>query len=55
MLADLLRTLNINTQLCVAVDITLPTEYIRTMSIGDWKNVKLNIHKRPAIFIIHKE
>ena len=52
---DLKQTLLAGTQLCIAVDITLPTEYIRTMSIEEWKRVKIDLHKRPAIFIIHKK
>lgn len=55
MVEDLLQVLSDQTQLCVAVDITLSTEYIKTMSISDWKNQKVNLHKRPAIFILHKE
>ncbi len=54
MFNDLLRTLSINTQLCIAVDITLSTEYIKTQSVRDWKDDKVALHKRPAIFIIHK-
>lgn len=55
MFADLKQTLLSNTRLCIAVDITLSTEDIRTMSIGEWKHVKIDLHKRPAIFIIHKK
>ncbi|MDY7393736.1 SAM-dependent methyltransferase [Aureibaculum sp. 2210JD6-5] len=51
---DLLQSLSDQTQLCIAVDITLPTEFIKTLSIADWKKQKLNLHKRPAIFILHK-
>ena len=40
--------------LCVAADITLATEFIRTMTVAKWKKIKENLHKRPAIFIIHK-
>jgi len=52
---DLKRTLLASTQLCIAVDITLSTEYIRTMPVEEWKHVKIDLHKRPAIFIIHKK
>lgn len=55
MLADLCATLNVNTRVCVACDITLPTEYIKTFTIGEWKKTKADLHKRPAIFIIHAE
>lgn len=55
MFADLLQSLAADTQLCIAADITLPTEYIRTLSARDWKRAKPNLHKKPAIFIIHKQ
>ncbi|NNC69218.1 MAG: SAM-dependent methyltransferase [Flavobacteriaceae bacterium] len=52
MLSDLLQTLKLNTQLCIAADISLPSEYIRTMSVKDWKAQNIDLQKRPAIFII---
>ena len=55
MFADLKKTLSVNTLLCVAVDITLPKEYIKTMSVEEWKKEKIDLHNRPAIFIIHKQ
>ena len=54
MFADLKATLTPTTQLCVAADITLPTEYIKTMAIKDWKHQQPDLHKKPAIFIIQK-
>ncbi|MBT8245821.1 MAG: SAM-dependent methyltransferase [Winogradskyella sp.] len=55
MLADLSATLHPNTRVCVACDLTLPTEYIKTQSAKDWKNNTEDFHKRPAIFIIQKD
>lgn len=55
MFTELINTLTPSTKLCIAVDITLETEYIKTFEVKTWKKVKLNLHKRPAIFIIHKE
>lgn len=52
---DLKSALNPATKLCVACDITLSTEYIKTLQIKDWKNEHPDLQKRPAIFIIHKE
>ena len=43
-----------STQLCIAADITLPSEYIKTFEVKDWKHQKPDLHKRPAIFIIQK-
>lgn len=54
MLEDLIQTLHPETHLCVAADITLPTEFIRTLRIKDWKKTKVDLQNRPAIFIIHK-
>jgi len=54
MLEDLCDILNGNTNICVACDITLPTEYIKTMSANAWQKVKVDLHKRPTLFIIHK-
>ncbi len=57
LLEDLVTNLQPNTRLCIAVDITLTTEYIKTLSAFEWKTIKnsLDLHKRPCIFIIHKD
>ncbi|SHG47627.1 16S rRNA (cytidine1402-2'-O)-methyltransferase [Flavobacterium fluvii] len=54
MLEDIIQALNPSTYICVATDITLPTEFIKTMRAADWKKVKVDLHNRPTIFIIHK-
>ncbi|WP_162127340.1 SAM-dependent methyltransferase [Flavobacterium phycosphaerae] len=54
LLEDFLQALQPNTHLCVATDITLPTEYIKTLRVADWKKTKVELHNRPTIFIIHK-
>ena len=53
-LEDIIKTLHPSTQLCVACDLTLPSEYIKTMTIREWQKENIDLHKRPAIFIIHK-
>lgn len=55
MLQDLCATLHPNTRICVACDLTLPTEFIKTKPVSEWKLNKEDFHKRPAIFIIHKD
>ncbi|MDG1058929.1 MAG: SAM-dependent methyltransferase [Flavobacteriaceae bacterium] len=55
LLQDLLKTLDRNTEVCVACDISLPSEYIKTFTVKQWKKIKLELHKRPAIFVIHKD
>ena len=54
MLDDLRVFLSPDTHVCVACDITLPSEYIKTHTVKEWKNIKTDLHKRPAIFIIHR-
>jgi 16S rRNA (cytidine1402-2'-O)-methyltransferase len=54
MLTDLKATLTPTTNLCIACDITLQSEYIKTLAVKDWKKEKPDLHKKPAIFIIHK-
>ena len=54
MFTDLKATLTPTTDLCIAADITLPTEYIKTMTIQNWKHQTPDLHKKPAIFIIQK-
>ena len=54
LMEDLLQLLQPNTLLCVACDITLPTEYIKTKTINEWIKEKADLHNRPCIFIIHK-
>nr|WP_314866159.1 SAM-dependent methyltransferase [uncultured Flavobacterium sp.] len=54
LLEDILQALQPATHLCIATDITLPTEYIKTLRVADWKKTKVDLHNRPTIFIIHK-
>lgn len=53
MFADLLASLSPKTDLCIAVDITLESEFIKTCAVEKWKNSIPDLKKRPAIFIIH--
>jgi 16S rRNA (cytidine1402-2'-O)-methyltransferase len=43
---------NSSTMLCVAANITLADEFIKTMSIADWKKNIPDINKKPCIFIL---
>ena len=49
---DLLKTLSPATLVCIACDLTLTTEFIKTLSIQQWKKQKPSLDKRPCIFII---
>lgn len=54
LLDDLKSFCQSNTQLAVACDLTLPSQYIKRLSIGEWRKERIDLHKRPAIFLIHK-
>lgn len=42
------------TMLCIACDLTTDAEFIRTLSISEWKKDRPEINKRPAVFLIYK-
>ncbi len=52
LMEELQKTLAGTTHICVACDLTLASEFISTKTAQEWKNEKLDLHKRPAIFII---
>ena len=52
LIATILKTCNLNTRLCIASEITMPSEEIKTRTILEWKEIDINIHKKPAIFLI---
>ena len=50
--SDLLQVCQAGTMLCVAADITLPTAFIRTLTVAKWKKENITIGKRPCVFLI---
>ena len=52
LIKELLKVLLSNTLLCVGCDLSLQNEYIKTLTVSQWKNEKTNLNKRPCIFII---
>ncbi|MDL2262264.1 SAM-dependent methyltransferase [Bacteroidales bacterium OttesenSCG-928-I21] len=54
MLEDILNNCRPETKLCIAADITLESEFIKTKSVRDWKKQKPNIDKKPCMFLIYK-
>jgi 16S rRNA (cytidine1402-2'-O)-methyltransferase len=54
MMIDLKSALSSGTSLSIACDITLSSEYIKTLPIEKWAKENPDLHKRPTIFIIHK-
>lgn len=52
LMADMLQTLQPSTQVCVAADLTLPTQTLLTRSVSGWRRSPIEIGKRPCVFII---
>ena len=47
------EVLTAQTKFCIAADLTLPAQYIRTKTIAEWRNTSLpDLHKHTAIFLI---
>ena len=54
MLDEILQTCQPTTRLCLATDITLSTEFIKTKTVKEWKTQLPDLNKRPCIFLIYK-
>jgi len=52
MLESILSVCRDRTMLCIAMDITLATENIRTMTISEWKKNRPSINDRLAVFVL---
>ena len=52
LLETLLQNCKPETRLCIAADLTAPTEWIYTADIKSWELKKIDLHKRPAIFLL---
>ncbi|MGQ0654656.1 MAG: SAM-dependent methyltransferase [Betaproteobacteria bacterium] len=55
LLQALLETCKPATRLCVAADLTLPSETIVSRPVADWKRAGKAIGRRPAVFLLLSE
>ena len=55
MLETILKTCKPSTQLCIASEITSKNEFIKTRSIAEWRNEKIDLHKKPVIFCLNHD
>jgi 16S rRNA (cytidine1402-2'-O)-methyltransferase len=54
MLEDLLKTLQPNTRLCLAANLTSPQEILQTKPVNEWRKQAPDLHKQPALFLIYR-
>lgn len=52
---DIVNYCNADTYLCLASNITLAGESIRTLTIDNWKKKNIDLHKKPTVFILKKD
>jgi 16S rRNA (cytidine1402-2'-O)-methyltransferase len=53
MLENVLATCAESTRLCVASDLTLATETVRSAAIREWKKGKNELGRRPSVFLVY--
>jgi 16S rRNA (cytidine1402-2'-O)-methyltransferase len=53
LLENLIKTCTPQTLLCIATDLTLETENIRTLEIRQWKKEKVDFQKKPTVFLLY--
>ena len=52
LLETILKTCKPSTRLCIAAELTSKNEFIKTKSMAEWKNEKIDLHKKPVIFLL---
>ena len=52
LLGALLEACREKTRLCIAADLTLPSENVSTKTVAEWRRAKAVIGKRPAVFLL---
>lgn len=55
MVEDILRHCRPQTRLCIAANITCPDEFIRTLTVGQWRGHVPDLAKKPCIFLLYAE
>jgi 16S rRNA (cytidine1402-2'-O)-methyltransferase len=52
MVEDLLKNCQPDTRLCLAADLTLPTQFVQTKAVSEWRKAVPDLGKRPTVFVI---
>lgn len=54
-LKSIISVCSMDTNLCIATDLTLSNESIKTKTVGEWKKRPPDIHKRPTVFLLSRD
>ena len=49
---ELIGVCNPDTRLCVAANITMEDEFIKTRTVARWRSAPVEIGKRPCVFVL---
>jgi 16S rRNA (cytidine1402-2'-O)-methyltransferase len=52
LLETILSALDARTWLCIACDLTLPSQFVQTKRLKEWKLAKPDLNKRPTVFAL---
>ena len=52
LLEDILNVCDGDTKICIAADLTLPTQMIKTKKVAEWIKTGMKIGKRPCVFLL---
>jgi len=55
LIETLVKNCKPSTRFCIAADLTGPAEWVKTKTMAEWKKEKVDVHKRPAIFLLLAE
>lgn len=54
LMEQMLKTLNPSIRICIAMDLSLPTQFIKTKTVRQWQQSSMpDLHKRPAVFLVY--
>jgi 16S rRNA (cytidine1402-2'-O)-methyltransferase len=54
LLEDVLKNTQPQTLLCIASNLNSETEYVKTLTIGQWRKERIDLHKKPTIFVLYR-
>jgi 16S rRNA (cytidine1402-2'-O)-methyltransferase len=52
LLEALLKTCKLTTKICIASELTSINEFIKTKMVAEWQKEKIDLHKKPVIFLL---
>jgi 16S rRNA (cytidine1402-2'-O)-methyltransferase len=53
LIETIIKSCKPSTRFCIAANLTTGNEFIKTRTIGEWKNNLPELHKQPAIFLLY--